>query len=249
MRCPSSIVFFLVAGALIIEIFPAVALDTSDQEWVIAQKKEQTGFDLSGYVPDPALSILFEEKSFTTAIPPERRGDDIWVPLDGTVQGLGLVLIVINDLTVNIIGFDGSLMTLRVGKETLTIDNTTEQPLAKPLAKKAGRFMIQIEVLARSLGLSYEYRAEKNQAVLNRPGEEEFSAFTLEKPPEVIAKEHEAAQIEKLQEPPTLPRDIAEEQLSSRYRRDIELQVDSSFEYLKDMFTEDINPRTRYNRY
>jgi len=243
------IVSAIVLGLIFTCALSVSAADTSGQEWVVSKKQEITGYDLSGYTADPAVSFIFEDQSFKLDTAPLRRGDDVWVLPEEIAQKLRLVFIPVNDSAITVIGFDGALIDLKVGEPSATINKSTPAPVNKPLSKKDGRFMISVDTLAGLLGISSQYHADRNEIVLSRTTEEAFSSFTVEKPPEVIVEQKEFEKKEESLKPLELPKDIKEEALPAQFRKDIDLHVDTQFDYLKDMYVFDRLQRTRFNRY
>jgi len=236
-------VYILFTGVCISEDSLLTPSENADPDWIFATKKQPEGYNLSQYQPDDGMSFSLDGESFQLEPPAVRRETEIWVPVNALLKNLGLLFIKLDDKSVNIIGFDGSLFSLSLGSREVVLNKRTSFKIRKPLAKYRDYFMLELESLSRSLGIECTYDAQINSVQFEKEKQEGFSTFTMVKPIEVI--QEEAAEEEMIEElKPRLPREIKEEILHGQYAPDIDLLFDDSFSYFHDMLD---NYRIRYN--
>lgn len=221
--------------------------DENGQRWITAQKMEPTGYDLSDFLEDPDIVFRFRDKVFTLPDPAVRRGTEIWAPLRDILKEMGIILMPLDNESVNFIDFSGGLFKLELGTKEVTLNKKPFGEIPKPLAKRDDLFMIEMESLSRLLDLDYSYDPDLNEIGLGERREEGFSTFTLVKPARPEPAEDDARYAEAVARPVSmLPSGIKEESLPDEYRRDVDMRLDTHWQYFADMFDE---KRVRYNEY
>jgi len=220
---------------------PQSAGQSEDQkkgEWVVSEREEKRGYDFSSYTPDTEVKFAFGAEQFKLDKPVFRKGDEIWVPLDAILPKAGAMLLKMTEDSFMVIRDDGTPLEFKSGDTVVKMNKVPFLTMNQPPRVYSESFMLSLESLSKILDMPYTYDVPTNTATFQRTKTEEFSTFTVEKPP-VSAEEKKAAEVVVK---PLPPPDIREEILSEKYRRDVDMKLDTNFSYLEDKHARD---RTR----
>ncbi|MDP2912806.1 MAG: hypothetical protein Q8N91_02230 [Candidatus Omnitrophota bacterium] len=206
--------------------------------WVSAQKQESAGYDFAGYVADKDIkftlpggdTVKLEKGVF-------KKADEIWVPVDEFIKRIDLTFIKQGEDAFTVIIDDGTPIEFKVGVLDGTVNKISFLVLGEAPRAYAGGFFMSLPAIAQVVDCSYNYDKSTNTVDFIKAMAEEFSTFSLPKPPP--SKEELKAAIEVK---PLPPPDIIEELLPPEYQRDVDLKVDTTLSYLEDKFAHD---RTR----
>lgn len=231
----------IISGALALLacaiISPALAQDAAEKgaarEWVVATQRPEEGYNFANYTPDIDVSFSSEGATFKLDAPCLKRGDDLWVPLASLLPKLEVMFFKTGDRGCAVIRGDGMPYELVVGSADVLFNKEPSFKMENPLSLYEGRFMLSLKSLAKLLGTEYAYNASANTVELANKAAamdtEEFMPLILPKPPPP-KKPEVVPSIVAVRE----PGDIMAEPLPNLYRKDLDLNIDTSGSYFWD---------------
>jgi tetratricopeptide (TPR) repeat protein len=214
------------------------------KEWIEATKAEPTGYDFSGYKPDPGITFYYGDDGFKFDAPCLRKGEEIWAPVKEFTGLLNMTYLEPGKQAIIIIRRDGTPLEMNLGKTGVLVNKAAFLEMPAPLAIYNGEFMLSLDSLKKALDIACRYSPDANSVTIAGKKKAAFTTFKVEKPEAPAGETKKTAPSE--EEALKLPREMREELLPTEYYPDIDLRLDSTFRYFEDMLNRD---RTRYNEY
>ncbi|NQS99918.1 MAG: hypothetical protein HQ595_02445, partial [Candidatus Omnitrophica bacterium] len=174
------------------------------------------------------------------------RGQDIWLALENIAAGLGLAAFYPQEDSLMIIRDDGLPLEFRIGSSEVLLNQRTFLIMDDAVALYQGYAMLSLDSLQQVLDFYYNYSPDTKVLEISKEKEVTFSSFTLKKPKAVLEQEKQLKLAETVTTEDKLPREVRKEFLPKEYQQDIDLKLDSSFRYYKDMLED---RKTRYTEH